>query len=432
MKCNLKGLKSIRLTQWIVPGLFVTIVATQSPLDSLIKSGWDLVWHDEFNTSEINYNDWEHDMGTGAPTYQAYGESSAEFAPPGFPNDQYSIRWEGYIIPEFSSEYTMYTIADDGVRLWINDQLIIDKWIPQAPTEWSGKINLTAEEKYSLKIEYFEDSGGETFILGWSCDQLEKQLVPSNRLMTPKGESGLIGYYFANKSLDKTIGSLYEVRTDSVLNWVTGSGWGNNEHQYYTNNPKNIRIENGKLIIEAHQERYEGLNYTSSRIKTKNSWKYGRFEIKAKLPHGRGTWAAIWGLSTDWEYGGWPESGEIDIVEHVGFSEGDIVASVHNKNLAGNLYQSKQQASLEVPDACSQFHIYVLEWDADVIRVTVDEKLIFDYPNIKQGWQTWPFDKRFHMLMNIAIGGNWGGMQGIDESIFPTKMEVEYFRVYQK
>ena len=416
--------------------LFLIIISTlglaQTFPDSLQIPGWKLVWNDEFDSNTINYSMWQHDIGTGAPIYEDFGESSSEFAPLGFPEDQFSVSWEGYILPEFTSEYTFYIIADDGVRLWVNDLLLIDKWIPQAPTEWSGKINLIAGQKYSIKVEYFEDSGWETLIMGWSCKHLNKELVPSKSLFTKDGKSGLTGHYFANKSLRENDNSLYYTRIDSVINWATGTGWGNNEQQYYTDNPKNIRVENGKLVIEAHHEKYRGSSYSSSRIKTTHSWKYGRFEIKAKLPSGRGTWSAIWGLPTEWVYGGWPESGEIDIVEHVGFNEDHIVSSVHNNNLAGNLYQSNQQSSLIVENSCTQFHTYVLEWDENMLQMFVDDRQIFEYANEHQGWVKWPFDKKYHMLMNIAVGGSWGGAKGIDDSAFPAKMEIEYFRVYQK
>src|SRR5689334_11617702 len=109
-------------------------------------------------------------------------------------------------------------------------------------------------------------------------------------------------------------------------------GWGNNELEYYTNDPKNVRIENGNLVIEAVKESKGGKEFTSTRIvsKFKGDWLYGRIEIRAKLPKGRGTWPAIWMLSTDWKYGGWPESGEIDIMEHVGYDPGVIHGTLHS------------------------------------------------------------------------------------------------------
>jgi beta-glucanase (GH16 family) len=153
--------------------------------------------------------------------------------------------------------------------------------------------------------------------------------------------------------------------------------------------------------------------------------------MKAKLPKGRGTWAAIWGLPTDWTYGNWPASGEIDIVEHVGYDQGNIIASVHTQKKAGNLYQSDQQASLIVDDATDTDHIYILEWYEDKMIVSVDDKKIFSFSNDDEGWEQWPFDEQFHIQLNIAVGGNWGGSQGIDDTVFPARMEIDYIRVYQ-
>lgn len=391
---------------------------------------WKLVWQDEFDGPDLNLDDWEFDLGTGAPIYPDFGIASQEFAPKGIPNDQFSAVWVGYVLADYTANYTFSVIADDGVRLWVDDQLIIDKWIPQAPTEWQGSINLTKGEKHFIKLAYFEDSGWETLILGWECEHFTKSLVPTSHLTTPGNKPGLFGNYFDNKELIKNDGT--KTRIDSEINWATGTGWGNNEHQQYTNEPKNVRIEDGHLIIEAHKEDYRGSRYTSSRPKTKNSWKYGRFEIKARLPQGRGTWAAIWGLPTDWTYGNWPKSGEIDIVEHVGYNEGHVVSSVHTERLSGNIGNSDQQNSITLEDACSEFYEYALEWDLESLQVFADDSLIFKFDKQDSDWVRWPFDQRFHFLMNIAVGGNWGGAQGIDDSIFPTRMEIDYIRVYQK
>ena len=413
-------------------GMFIINIFSQPMNDSPQLSGWNLVWQDEFDADTINYEDWGHDIGRGAPVFEAFGVSSPEFSPEGYPRDNFSVQWNGFIIPEYTTEYTFYIVADDGVRLWVDEKLIIDKWIPQAPTEWSEKVKLIANKKYTLKIDYFENTGGETLILGWECDHFQKCLIPNERLFTPEMRLGLSGQYYNGISLDDGKNNHMITRTDSVINWSTGTGWGNNEEQYYTDRNKNIRIENGKLIIEAHQEYLHGSNYSSSRIKTSGSWKYGRFEIKAKLPPGRGTWSALWALPTEWIYGDWPKSGEIDIIEHVGFNEGQVISSVHNQFLSGNVYQSDQQSAITVEDACRSFHVYTLEWEKDDIFISVDSIPILQYKNTNHGWEKWPFDQPFHILMNIAIGGNWGGMEGIDDSIFPSKMEIDYVRVYKR
>lgn len=221
-----------------------------------------------------------------------------------------------------------------------------------------------------------------------------------------------------------------------TLKWnydVGGHGWGNQELQYYTyRRSENARVEDGKLIIEAKKETYEGKEYTSARLVTKNlgDWLYGKIEVSAKLPKGRGTWPAIWMLPTDWEYGGWPSSGEIDIMEHVGYDEGVVHGTVHTEAYNHNLGTQKGN-SVNLPDATSTFHEYSIEWTPYEIYFFADSNKYFTFPKYENDYKKWPFDKRFHLLLNIAVGGSWGGVQGVDDNAFPTTLEVEYVRVYQ-
>lgn len=219
-------------------------------------------------------------------------------------------------------------------------------------------------------------------------------------------------------------------RGESVGLW----GWGNNEAQYYTDRLENARVEDGHLIIEARRESMGTASYTSARMVTrgKADWLYGRFEIRAKMPAGVGTWPAIWMLPTDNVYGGWPASGEIDIMEHVGFDMGRVHGTIHT-NSFNHMIGTDRGGSIHVDDVASQFHTYAIEWEPDTIRWFVDDQLYFEFPRLGHyGPNEWPFDQRFHLILNIAIGGNWGGQQGIDDSIFPQTMEVEYVRVYQR
>jgi beta-glucanase (GH16 family) len=213
---------------------------------------------------------------------------------------------------------------------------------------------------------------------------------------------------------------------------IGGNGWGNNELEYYTNSTNNAKVENGKLSITARQENVGGMNYTSARLVTKNKgdFLYGRIEISAKLPSGRGTWPAIWMLPTDWVYGGWPKSGEVDIMEHVGYDPNNVLSSIHTQNYNHTLGTQKS-GGMNIPTAMSAFHKYRFDWTPYAVRVYYDDQLVFTFVNEGKGYATWPFDKRFHLLLNLAIGGNWGGAQGVDTTIFPTTMEVEYVRVYK-
>lgn len=210
-------------------------------------------------------------------------------------------------------------------------------------------------------------------------------------------------------------------------------GWGNNELQYYTEDRlKNARVENGNLIIEAHNENYKSRDYTSARLLTRNrdAWKYGRFEIRAKLPSGKGTWPAIWMLPESWEYGGWPESGEIDIMEHVGHEPERVYATVHTEAY-NHVLGTQDTDTMQVSDAEQNFHIYTLEWTPQTISWYIDGEQYSRFNNEYATYKEWPFDRPFHLILNIAVGGNWGGAQGVDENIWPQQMVVDYVRVYQ-
>lgn len=216
---------------------------------------------------------------------------------------------------------------------------------------------------------------------------------------------------------------------------VGGNGWGNSELQYYTKDRlENARIENGKLIIEARKEDYASNKYTSARLVTKGKgdWTYGKFVIRAKLPRGTGTWAAIWMLATNQTYGNayWPDNGEIDIMEHVGFDPGKVHCTIHCKAF-NHMLNTQRGASMMVADAQDAFHDYAVEWTPNGIVGFIDDKKYFDFQNTQAGWAQWPFDQKFHLLLNIAVGGSWGGQKGVDDSIWPQRMEVDYVRVYK-
>jgi beta-glucanase (GH16 family) len=209
-----------------------------------------------------------------------------------------------------------------------------------------------------------------------------------------------------------------------------GSGWGNNELQFYTSGA-NATVAGGNLSITAKKEAFSGREYTSARMITrgKGDWLYGRFEVRAKLPKGRGTWPAIWMLSSDNSYGNWPASGEIDIMEHVGYDPNKIHSSVHTS--AYNHTRNTQKTSSKIiPDATDAFHIYRVDWTPYAIRSYIDGVQYFEFINESKGFTAWPFDKKQFMILNIAVGGNWGGVQGVDNTVFPATMEIDYVKVY--
>jgi beta-glucanase (GH16 family) len=214
---------------------------------------------------------------------------------------------------------------------------------------------------------------------------------------------------------------------------VGGHGWGNRELQYYTRDRlENARVEQGRLTIEARRESWKGRRYTSARLVTKGKgdWTCGRIEVRAKLPRGRGSWPAIWTLGSTTPLR-WPDDGEIDIMEQVGFDPGVIHASVHTTRF-NHVAGTQKTARVEVSDAQDAFHVYAIEWDRDGIRAFVDDRAYFTFTREVGGRDVWPFDTPQHLLLNVAVGGNWGGRRGLDERALPFRFEIDYVRVYQR
>lgn len=232
-------------------------------------------------------------------------------------------------------------------------------------------------------------------------------------------------------------------------NYVTGTGaeeglvgWGNNELEYYTERSQNVDVKDGELIITALKERYRGSTYTSGKISTKKKIDllYGRIEARIQLPAGRGIWPAFWMLPTYEEYGTWARSGEIDIVEMVGHEPETIHGTIHwgyqwpDNKRSGRKFRFDDKRNI-----AGEYHVYAIEWNEEGITwyiddiqysyipadewVTFTEDDILDDPNA-------PFDKRFHMILNLAVGGNWPGNPN-DKTEFPSVMKVDYVRVYR-
>lgn len=226
----------------------------------------------------------------------------------------------------------------------------------------------------------------------------------------------------------------------------------NREAQYYTaSRLENARVENGCLVIEARKESFknpafdaaantndwirsrEFASYTSASLTTRErfSWTYGRFEVRAKLPSGRGVWPAIWTLGTNEANVGWPACGEIDIMEMVGFRPDMIYGHIHTLESV-KTKKVKDGTGLKVFGASDDFHVYAIEWDSNQMDFLVDGKKYYTYHNPHTGEAAWPFDKDQYLILNLAIGGAWGGAKGIDDTIFPQRFYIDYVHVYQK
>jgi beta-glucanase (GH16 family) len=212
-------------------------------------------------------------------------------------------------------------------------------------------------------------------------------------------------------------------------------GWINGEQQVYTDTTHdNIRVKDGRLIIKGKKDFPTGNAnepWSSGRLISQNKmdFLYGKVEVKAKLPRAHGSWPAIWLMPTTSAYGAWPKSGEIDIMEHVGNNLGTVLSTVHTQNNnwmnGGHL-----SANLPLPDADTTFHVYSLEWTPDSLRFTYDSTRCYTYANPQTDWKDWPFDQKFHVILNLAIGGGMGG--NIIEGDWPDSMTIDYVRIYQK
>ena len=210
-----------------------------------------------------------------------------------------------------------------------------------------------------------------------------------------------------------------------------GGGWGNNELQHYVSGSKDgeqlAMVKDGIFSIIA--KKIDGTVY-SIRINTRKSWKYGYFEARLKLPTGKGTWPAFWMMPAN--FTAWPADGEIDIMEEVGYNANYVSSSIHCTSYN---HQKGTQKTKEtyLPTAQSEYHVYALEWTEDYIRTLVDGKELFYFANDKTGNKdTWPFNAPFYLKLNLAWGGDWGGAQGVDESVLPAVYEIDYVRVFQK
>ena len=208
----------------------------------------------------------------------------------------------------------------------------------------------------------------------------------------------------------------------------------NSEAQYYTKaRPENARVEEGNLVIEARNDNWNGNKITSASINTygKKSILYGRIEVKAKLPTGMGTWPAIWMLGDVINQGtGWPACGEIDIMENVGYDPDTIHANIHTKAYNHVMGTNKGNRTGAVKPY-ENYHVYAVEWFEDHMDFFLNDSLYFSFKNEGTGNDVWPFDKPHYLIINLAIGGSWGGQKGIDEAIFPQKYYIDYVRVYQ-
>jgi len=232
----------------------------------------------------------------------------------------------------------------------------------------------------------------------------------------------------------------YEGAPDSSK-WTYDVGaeplWGNKELQNYTERRSNCWVSGGTLKIRALREDFEGSRFTSARLVSRGlgDWLFGRVEVRARLPTARGSWAAIWMLPTDRAFGAWPKSGEIDILEHVGHNRNTVHSTVHTEDFNHHKKTQKGGSHNLLGSEVSDWHEYAVEWNEFEIAAYIDGHEYVRFKNDCEGrWQTWPFNQRFHLILNVAVGGTWGGQKGVDEQAFENDgqvMEIDWVRVYQ-
>ena len=226
----------------------------------------------------------------------------------------------------------------------------------------------------------------------------------------------------------------FDAKKIDPKNWtydLGAGGWGNGEAQFYTSRPENARLEDGMLIIEARQEKYEDSYYTSARLKTQGlqNFQYGRIEARLKVPSGKGLWPAFWMLGSNFNGSNWPDCGEIDIMEYIGKEPDLILGTLHGPGYSGALgFSAWNRQTYNIAD---DFHTFAIEWEADEIRWYYDGAEFHKVNKADVGERGWPFEQPFFIILNQAVGGQLPGPVGLD-TVFPTQYLIDYVRVYEK
>jgi len=276
----------------------------------------------------------------------------------------------------------------------------------------------------------------------FACAAVCAALYPGLATSAPPGELGAQGAAAGPRGWELVWRDEFEGDALDYSRWgveVNAFGGGNGELQLYTDREANVRVENGQLVLEARRDQpnVQGTvrEYSSGRVRTKHrgDWRYGRIEVRAQLPRGRGMWPAIWMLPTDETYGGWAASGEIDIMELVGHEPAKVLGTLHYGGVwpenehAGGTYELEQGAFSD------DFHTFAIEWERDEIRWFVDDHQFHAATRWRSAAAPFPapFDQRFHLLINLAVGGRLVGAPD-DSTSFPQRIAVDWVRVYEK
>lgn len=315
-------------------------------------------------------------------------------------------------------------------------------------TTYTFTLNGTTEAAQDgRKIYTFTTPGTNDYtvtVTAFNADNASISKKVTVSVYVSKGEGATTGESFKDQTLSVATDADYstlvyadefekdgDVPTADYNQEIGGNGWGNAELQYYTNSNENAYVKDGMLHIVAKRQSMQGCDYTSARLTTKglHEFQYGRFEIRAQLPSGIGTWPAIWMLGSNISTVEWPACGEIDIMEHVGYDQDVIHHSLHTTGSHGATVNT---AYSTIAGVSTDFHVYICEWTPTNITFSVDDKKIYTYTPPTMTNTDWPFNQPFFFIFNIAMGGNWGGAGGpIPSSFTQCEMLIDYIRVYQ-
>ena len=298
-----------------------------------------------------------------------------------------------------------------------------ESWINCSP---SGSVNLTGTVEVTISANTDSDARTGTIVLKSGT---ARSTIDVDQLGKPADTSIIApdGYELVwNDEFNSGI----EPNTEDWYYETGDNGWGNNEIQNYVagsvDGEQLASIDNGILTITCKKVDDE---VCSIRMNTNESWKYAYVEARLKLPSGKGTWPAFWMMPQNFKT--WPDDGEIDIMEEVGYNANYVSSTIHCD--AYNGADGTQKTSTKyIASAQSDYHIYAMEWTSEYIKTYVDGELLFTYTNDGSGESKWPFDAAFYLKLNLAWGGNWGGAQGVDETSLPASYLIDYVRVFQK
>ena len=333
-----------------------------------------------------------------------------------------------------SKSVTVRVISKDGFALAPADYAAIDKTITIAPGETSAKVIV------SVVADEFKE-GDDDFTVSLS-EPTNASIATSIGAATIFNDDAKFQISETGYSTPNSYAGLSLVWSDefngaalntSDWNYDVGDGcpncgWGNNELEYYTAGD-NLYFQNGKMIIEARKENKNGKSYTSTRLTTlnKKSFKFGRVDIRAKLPSGQGIWPALWMLGDNFTTAGWPACGEIDIMEMLGHQPNKVYSTIHFKSGTGS--KNIEKNLVNTASLADEFHVYSLVWETDKIKTMLDDKVIGEFSAAEVSGN-YPFNEKFFFLFNVAVGGNWPGSPNAT-TYFPQFMMIDYIRVFQ-